>query len=82
MSRNGRELLLITGRDCHLCAHGRQVLRELGVEAREVDVDSPEAEAIASQGIPLAFVPVLTDGERLIAYGRFSGKRLRRELRL
>ena len=26
-------------------------------------------------------MPVLTDGERVIAYGRFSEKRLRKELR-
>ncbi len=75
-------LLLITGQDCHLCEHGLRVLASLGVEAREVDVESDEAAALAGRGVPLSFLPVLTDGERVIAYGRFSEKRLRRELEL
>lgn len=29
---------------------------------------------------PLAFLPVLTDGSGVIAYGRFSKERLRRDL--
>jgi len=73
-------LILVTGEDCHLCEHGRQVLAALGVDAREVAVDGEEAAALATRGIPLAFLPVLTDGERVIAYGRFSERRLRREL--
>ncbi len=73
-------LILVTGDDCHLCEHGRHVLAALGVDAREVAVDGAEAAALAARGIPLAFLPVLTDGTRLIAYGRFSEKRLRREL--
>ncbi len=75
-------LTIVTGDDCHLCAHGRQVLASLGVAAREVAVGGAEAAALAARGIPLAFLPVLTDGERLIAYGRFSERRLRRELGL
>jgi hypothetical protein len=58
------------------------VLAGLGVQAREVSVDSSEASALAGRGIPLTFLPVLIDGERVIAYGRFSEKRLRRELGL
>lgn len=73
-------LLLVTGEDCHLCEHGRRVLDVLGVEAREVPVDGEEAAALAGRGIPLAFLPVLTDGTRVVAYGRFSERRLRREL--
>ena len=75
-------LLFITGDGCHLCGHGREVLGTLGIEVRELEVDSVEAADLAARGIPLAFLPVLTDGERVIAYGRFSEKRLRRDLGL
>jgi hypothetical protein len=75
-------LILVTGDDCHLCEHGREVLSGLGVDAREIAVECDEATELAARGIPLAFLPVLTDGSRLIAYGRFSEKRLRRELGL
>ncbi len=76
------ELLYVTGADCHLCEHGREVLATLGLEALEVDVDSADAAALAERGIPLAFLPVLTDGERVLAYGRLSEKRLRKDLSL
>jgi hypothetical protein len=76
------ELVYVTTGDCHLCAHGRGVLDELGVERREISDGSAEAAALAAAGIPLSFMPVLTDGQRLIAYGRFSAKRLRKELGL
>ena len=75
-------LILVTGRDCHLCEHGRQVLSGLGVRAREVDVDAAEAASLAARGVPLSFLPVLTDGARVLAYGRFSARRLRKELGL
>ena len=75
-------LLLVTGDDCHLCEHGREVLAALPVDAQEIAVHGDEAAALAARGIPLGFLPVLTDGTRLIAYGRFSEKRLRRELGL
>jgi len=76
------ELLLVTAEDCHFCEHAQALLAQLGVEVREVAVDSIEAAALATSGIPLAFLPVLTDGERPIAYGRFSEKHVRRELEL
>jgi hypothetical protein len=76
------ELVFVTARDCHFCEHGRDVLAALGVEAREVSTESAEADQLAARGVPLAFLPVLTDRERVIAYGRFSQKRLRRELGL
>lgn len=75
-------LTLVTGDDCHLCEHGRRVLSALDVTAREVAVVGDEAAALAARGIPLAFLPVLTDGRRVLAYGRFSEKRLRRDLGL
>jgi hypothetical protein len=74
------ELVYVTTDDCHLCEHGRAVLAELGVEPTEIFADSDEARRLAEAGIPLSFLPVLTDGERVIAYGRLSEKRLRREL--
>jgi glutaredoxin len=73
-------LVLVTTRDCHFCERAHDVLDELGVPAREIDVGGAEAQALAARGIPLAFLPVLTDGERTIAYGRFSARRLRRDL--
>ena len=75
-------LIFVTGSDCHLCEHGREVLDRLGVHVREMDVDGEQAAGLAARGLPLAFLPVLTDGERVIAYGRFSERRLRRELAL
>lgn len=82
MTAGTRQLVLVTKEDCHFCEHAHEVLAELGVEARELSVDSSEAFALAERGIPLAFLPVLTDGERVIAYGRFSEKQLRKELGL
>ena len=75
-------LLYITTEDCHLCEHGRAVLDELGVERRELADGSSEAVLLAERGIPLAFMPVLTDGDRVIAYGRLSAKHLRKQLGL
>ena len=80
MTAPSQELTLVTTSDCHLCARAHSLLGELGVHAREVSVGSSEARALAERGIPLAFLPVLTDGEHVIAYGRFSAKRLRKEL--
>ena len=77
-----RELVLVATEDCHFCEQARGVLETLGIASRQVDVDSTEAQGLAERGIPLAFLPVLTDGERVIAYGRFSEKRLRKELSL
>ena len=36
--------------------------------------------ALAARGVPLAFLPVLSDGERAIAYGRLSERRLQKDL--
>ena len=76
------ELVYITTDDCHFCEHGRAVLDELGVERREIGADSTDAFRLAEHGIPISFLPVLTNGERVIAFGRFSEKRLRREFAL
>ena len=74
------DLLLVTAPDCHHCVHARSVLAALSLEAREVDVDSEEAAELTARGVPLAFLPVLCDGKRVLAYGRFSERRLRRDL--
>lgn len=74
------ELILVTTDDCHLCDRAHAVLGSLGVGFRELSVATREARALAESGIPLAFLPVLTDGQRVLAYGRFSERRLRREL--
>ena len=78
----GQELVLVTSHDCHLCAHGQDVLARLSLAAHEVDIDSEEAQTLASAGAPLSFLPVLWNGSRVVAYGRFSEKRLRKELGL
>ena len=75
-------LVYVTTEDCHFCEHGRSVLDALGVARNEIAADSAEATALAEQGIPLSFLPVLTDGSRVVAYGRLSEKRLRKELGL
>ena len=75
-------LVYVTADDCHFCEHGREVLDRLGVARREVSVDSDDASELAGQGIPLSFLPVLTDGARVIGYGRLSEKRLRKQLGL
>lgn len=76
------ELIYVTTEDCHFCEHGRNVLDSLGIEHREISDGSDEASALAAAGIPLAFMPVLTDGVRVIAYGRLSEKQLRKQLGL
>ncbi len=73
-------LILVTSADCHFCDRARETVAALGVVVREIGIDTEEARELAAGGIPLAFLPVLTDGERVIAYGRFSEKRLRKEL--
>lgn len=75
--------VLLTARDCHLCAHGRVVLDDLAAEGllewREVAVDSAEGRELAVTAPPLR--PVLYDGnDRAVAYGRLSAKRLRHTL--
>ena len=75
-------LVLLTARDCHLCSHGREILDGLAAEGalswREVDGDSTEGVRLAATAPPLR--PVLYDRDgRVLAYGRLSAKRLRRE---
>jgi len=78
-----RRLVLLTSQDCHLCAHGREVLGALASEGllswQEVDAESAEGLRLAAAAPPLR--PVLFDPDgRVVAYGRLSPKRLRRQL--
>ena len=74
------DLVLLTAEDCHLCGHGRGVLRSLDEDGlvawREVREDDPEGAALALGAPP--FRPLLFEQGRLIAYGRLSERRLRR----
>lgn len=74
------ELVLITGSDCHLCDRARDVLADVGLQAREIDVESDEAVELARSGVPVAFLPVLLDDGGVLAYGRLSERALRRRL--
>ena len=72
--------VLLTSAGCHLCGHGRQVLDELGLPWREVDAESEEGRGLGLTAPPLR--PVLFDADgRVLAYGRLSLRRLRREIR-
>ena len=73
------ELVLLTAPDCHMCAHARQTLDELGLPWREVSEQSEDGAALAASAPPLR--PVLFDGSgATVAYGRLSARRLRRDL--
>ena len=74
-----RQLVLVTSHDCHLCARARGP-GALSLETREVNVESREAHELAASGVPLTMLPILWDGERVLAYGRFSERALRRRL--
>lgn len=72
--------VLVTSGDCHLCGHARGVLAALSLDVREIDIESPEAVELAARGVPLAFLPVLLDGSGVVAFGRLSEGRLRKDL--
>mgnify|MGYP000011629955 CR=1 FL=1 len=74
------ELLLITADDCRFCDRARALLDLLGVDVRELPAGSAEARELARRGVAAPLLPLLTDGERVLAYGRFSERHLRREL--
>ncbi len=76
-------LTLLTAPGCHLCQHGREVLDMLAAEGlltwREVDAESDEGLRLAATAPPLR--PVLCDADgHMVAYGRLSARRLRRQL--
>ncbi len=74
---------LLTTADCHLCEHSRHVLDTLAAEGllawQDVNSDTPRGRILAAQAPPLR--PALFDADgHLVAYGRLSEKRLRRQL--
>jgi glutaredoxin len=71
------DLVLVVSPDCHLCDRARALLAHLGVRYREVDLADDEAGALAAAGVPVVFFPVLVDGERVVAYGRFTAAEVR-----
>lgn len=72
-------LQLLTAADCHFCERAKAVLAELGLDYREVDADSDAGRQLAATAPPMR--PVLYDGEgAVLAYGRLSLKRLRRQI--
>jgi hypothetical protein len=71
-------LLLLAAEDCHLCEHGKAVLDKLGLAWREVDAASAEGERLVAVAPPMRPVLFTSDG-RLVAYGRLSLKRLRKQ---
>ena len=72
-------LILLTAPDCHLCSHAQRVLDDLGLGWREVSTDSPEGARLAAGAPPLR--PLLLDpGGSVVAAGRLSARRLRRDL--
>ncbi len=74
---------LVTAEGCHLCQRGREVLDVLDREGllawREVDADSDEGRLLTAIAPPLRPVLFGVDG-RVVAYGRLSARRLRRQL--
>lgn len=76
-------ITLLTRSDCGLCDHAKAVLERLGGEfdliVREIDLASPQGQALAAAA-RMAFPPgVIVDGQAF-AFGRLSERRLRRHL--
>jgi hypothetical protein len=75
-------LTLVTTHDCYFYPRAHDLLDDLGITVREIRLDPHETATLVERGIPLSFLPVLLDGDRVLAYGRFSEQRLRDELGL
>lgn len=78
-----RRLTLLAIRDCPLSAHGREVLDKLAREHllrwSEAPADSDIGSALRA-GAPGLLPALFDESGALIAHGRLSEKRLRREL--
>ena len=77
------DLSYLTTPDCHLCAHGREIVHalvtDLGLSVEEIPwADERAAALITRDGVP--FPPALYAGDRLLGFGRLSERRLRRSL--
>ncbi len=77
------EVTLLTQENCAYCDQAKEVLRRLSaaypVSVRELDVGSPEGQALAERG-GVMFPPGIFLGSEPFSYGRPSEKKLRREL--
>lgn len=70
-------LVLVTRKDCHLCADALSLLRELGFEPELADVDAdPRLFEIYDWRVPV----VLLD-DRVIAEGRITRSQLEKALK-
>ena len=68
------EIVLVTRKGCHLCDDALSLLRELGVEPKQSDVDSDdELHRLYDFRVPV----VLIDG-RVVAEGRINRDMLRK----
>lgn len=74
---------LLTQPQCGYCAHAKEVLRHLAAEyaltVREIELGTPEGQALAERGGVLFPPGIFLDGQ-FVSYGRPSERRLRREL--
>lgn len=69
-------LVLVTRQGCHLCDQALEVLRELGHEPELADVDADERLFELYDWR----VPVLLDGDRVVAEGKLDRIKLRQAL--
>jgi hypothetical protein len=77
------EVVILAQPHCHFCEQAEEILGHLGREfdlrVQRVELSSPEGRSLAV-GTGMLFPPgIIVDGE-LVAYGRPSERRLRREL--
>jgi glutaredoxin len=76
------DVTLLTQRECGFCDQAKDVLARLEAEfplkVRTVGLESPDGRALAER-LGVLFAPgIVVDGE-LVAFGRLSERRLRRE---
>ena len=77
------QITLLTQPSCGLCAQAKQVLdtlaRDYPLTVTELDLTTPDGQALAAQA-GVVFAPgVLVDGEPF-SFGRLSERKLRRKL--
>ena len=77
------DVLLLTKDDCHFCEQAKDVLArldsELGLEVRELPLDSEEGRDLAERSGAL-FPPVVFVDGAPFSYGRLSERKIRKAL--
>lgn len=77
------DIVLLTQDHCGFCDQAKQVLdhltAEYAISISQVDIASPEGQALAQRG-GILFPPGLFLGGEPFSYGRLSERKLRREL--